>query len=84
MILAVIISIISILNSIDLSVSEYFFSDEFKRFNQVFFTEDINDRNYFFKSFIGGVFVTICMTGLDQDMMQKNLTCKSIEDAQKK
>ena len=37
MILAVIISIISILNSIDLSVSEYFFSDEFKRFNQVFF-----------------------------------------------
>ena len=83
MILAVIISIISILNSIDLSVSEYFFSDEFKRFNQVFFTEDINDRNYFFKSFIGGVFVTICMTGLDQDMMQKNLTCKSIEDAQK-
>ena len=83
MILAVIISIISILNSIDLSISEYFFSDEFKRFNQVFFTEDINDRNYFFKSFIGGVFVTICMTGLDQDMMQKNLTCKSIEDAQK-
>ena len=83
MILAVIISIISILNSIDLSLSEYFFSDEFKRFNQVFFTEDINDRNYFFKSFIGGVFVTICMTGLDQDMMQKNLTCKSIEDAQK-
>jgi len=81
--LAVIISIISILNSIDLSISEYFFSDEFKRFNQVFFTEDINDRNYFFKSFIGGVFVTICMTGLDQDMMQKNLTCKSIEDAQK-
>ena len=71
------------MNSIDLSVSEYFFSDEFKRFNQVFFTEDINDRNYFFKSFIGGVFVTICMTGLDQDMMQKNLTCKSIEDAQK-
>ena len=71
------------MNSIDLSLSEYFFSDEFKRFNQVFFTEDINDRNHFFKSFIGGVFVTICMTGLDQDMMQKNLTCKSIEDAQK-
>ena len=83
MILAVIISIISILNSIDLCLSEYFFSDEFKRFNKVFFTEDINDRNYFFKSFIGGVFVTICMTGLDQDMMQKNLTCKNLGDAQK-
>ncbi len=83
MILAVIISIISILNSIDLSLSEYFFSDEFKRFNKVFFTEDFNQKNHFLKSFVGGVFVTICMTGLDQDMMQKNLTCKSIEDAQK-
>jgi len=83
MILAVIISIISILNSIDLSLSEYFFSDEFKRFNKVFFTEDFNQRNHFLKSFVGGIFVTICMTGLDQDMMQKNLTCKSIEDAQK-
>ena len=83
MILAVIISIISILNSIDLSLSEYFFSDEFKRFNKVFFTEDFNQRNHFLKSFVGGIFVTICMTGLDQDMMQKNLTCKSLEDAQK-
>ena len=83
MILAVIISIISILNSIDLSLSEYFFSDEFKRFNKVFFTEELNQKNHFLKSFVGGIFVTICMTGLDQDMMQKNLTCKSIEDAQK-
>ena len=83
MILAVIISIISILNSIDLSLSEYFFSDEFRRFNKVFFTDDFNQKNHFLKSFVGGIFVTICMTGLDQDMMQKNLTCKSIEDAQK-
>ena len=83
MILAVIFSIVSILNNIDLSMPEYLLSDKFKSLNQIFFTEDINDRNYFFKSFIGGVFVTICMTGLDQDMMQKNLTCKSLRDAQK-
>ena len=38
-----------------------------------FFLDDIYDRNHFLKSFIGGIFVTICMTGLDQDMMQKNL-----------
>lgn len=38
---------------------------------------------YFFKQFIGGLFVTIVMTGLDQDMMQKNLTCKSLREAQK-
>ena len=37
-----------------------------------YFTEDINERNLT-KSFIGGIFVTICMTGLDQDMKQKNL-----------
>ncbi|GIR20800.1 MAG: sodium:solute symporter [Flavobacteriales bacterium] len=83
MILAVLISIVSILNSIDLSLSEYIYSDEFNRFNKVFFLDDIYDRNHFLKSFIGGIFVTICMTGLDQDMMQKNLTCKSIKDAQK-
>ncbi len=83
MILAVLISIVSILNSIDLSLSEYIYSDEFNRFSKVFFLDDIYERNHFLKSFIGGIFVTICMTGLDQDMMQKNLTCKSIKDAQK-
>ena len=83
MILAVLISIVSILNSIDLSLSEYIYSYEFNRFSKVFFLDDIYDRNHFLKSFIGGIFVTICMTGLDQDMMQKNLTCKSIKDAQK-
>ena len=83
MILAVIISIASILNSIDLSLTEYIYSDEFQRFNKIFYLDNINDRNYFLKSFIGGVFVTICMTGLDQDMMQKNLTCRSIGEAQK-
>ena len=83
MILAVLISIVSILNSIDLSLSEYIYSDEFNRYSKVFFLDDIYDRNHFLKSFIGGIFVTICMTGLDQDMMQKNLTCKSIKDAQK-
>jgi len=83
MILAVIISITSILNSIDLTISDYLLSEEFKRLNQVFFTENINAKNHFLKSFFGGVFVTICMTGLDQDMMQKNLTCNSIRDAQK-
>ena len=82
MILAVIFSIVSILNNIDLSMSEYLLSDKFKSMNQVFFTENINDRNHFFKSFIGGIFVTVCMTGLDQDMMQKNLTCKSLKEAQ--
>ncbi|PZV83011.1 SSS family transporter [Algoriphagus aquaeductus] len=37
----------------------------------------------FFKQFISGAFITIVMTGLDQDMMQKNLTCRTLGDAQK-
>ncbi|NNM16859.1 MAG: sodium:solute symporter, partial [Bacteroidia bacterium] len=39
--------------------------------------------NFFWKHFIGGAFITIAMTGLDQDMMQKNLSCKNLPDAQK-
>ncbi len=40
-------------------------------------------NQHFLKQFLGGMFITICMTGLDQDMMQKNLTCRSLKDAQK-
>jgi len=51
--------------------------------SRVFFFDDANDPQYFWKSFLSGIFITITMTGLDQDMMQKNLTCKSLKDAQK-
>ena len=83
MVAAVGISIYSILNSLDLNFIEYLNSDEFSKFNKVFYYENIYEKQHFLKSFIGGAFVTICMTGLDQDMMQKNLTCKSLKDAQK-
>ncbi|MEN7546813.1 sodium:solute symporter [Rapidithrix thailandica] len=49
---------------------------------KVFFWE-IGDKKYFFKQFLGGAFIAIVMTGLDQDMMQKNLTCRNLNDAQK-
>ena len=44
---------------------------------------DWKSSNDFFKQFFSGAFIAIVMTGLDQDMMQKNLTCKNLEDAQK-
>jgi SSS family transporter len=47
------------------------------------FEWDLKSDKYFFKQFIAGIFVTIVMVGLDQDMMQKNLTCKSLKEAQK-
>lgn len=50
--------------------------------SQIFFWEWRSGNN-FFKQFIAGMFVTIVIVGMDQDMMQKNLTCKNIKDAQK-
>ena len=47
------------------------------------FDTDVNSPRYFIKYFISGMFITIVMTGLDQDMMQKNLSCKNIGEAQK-
>ena len=53
------------------------------KYSQIFFFDDWYSGNYFWKHFLGGIFITIGMTGLDQDMMQKNLSCKNIKDAQK-
>lgn len=51
-------------------------------YSQIFFW-DWKDSKFFIKQFISGAFITIVMTGLDQDMMQKNLTCKTLADSQK-
>lgn len=51
--------------------------------SQIFFFEDWKSGDHFVKQFISGAFIAIVMTGLDQDMMQKNLTCRSLKDAQK-
>ncbi|MGI9550408.1 MAG: sodium:solute symporter [Aurantibacter sp.] len=83
MLLSVGFSIYFILNELDWSVGEFLASNELSQYSKTFFTDDIFARNHFLKSFFGGMFVTICMTGLDQDMMQKNLTCKNLGDAKK-
>ena len=49
---------------------------------KIFYFENWHDSNYFWKHFLGGIFITIGMTGLDQDMMQKNLSCKNLKSAQ--
>ncbi|WP_104734409.1 sodium:solute symporter [Hanstruepera ponticola] len=51
--------------------------------SKTFFFDDFKSGNYFWKQFISGAFIAIVMTGLDQDMMQKNLTCRTLKDAQK-
>ncbi len=51
--------------------------------SRVLFLDDPNSRLFFPKQFFGGMFIAIAMTGLDQDMMQKNLSCRNLWDAQK-
>lgn len=83
MILAVILSIYFINENLGWTFGEFIASSELKEYSDVFVTDSFLERSHFIKSFVGGMFITICMTGLDQDMMQKNLTCKSLKDAQK-
>lgn len=83
MLLSVGLSIYFILDQLDWSLADFWTSTEFKAYNKTWFTADFYAKNHFLKSFLGGMFVTICMTGLDQDMMQKNLTCRNLGEAQK-
>ena len=83
MLISVLLSIYLISKSLEWSFMDFISSDELKSYSNIFVTESFLEKNHFFKSFIGGMFITICMTGLDQDMMQKNLTCKSLKEAQK-
>lgn len=52
-------------------------------YSKIFFFDDIYGSNHFLKHFFGGIFIAVGMTGLDQDMMQKNLSCKNLKEAQK-
>lgn len=83
MLLAVIVTVFFIKDSMDWSLGELSTGIANSGYSKWFFWEDWNDNRHFVKQFIGGMFITIAMTGLDQDMMQKNLSCKSLGDAQK-
>ncbi|MBC5994473.1 sodium:solute symporter [Pontibacter cellulosilyticus] len=81
---SVILSIVFIANSLDLNVMQTFEAVKESSYSKMFFWEDfMGTKSHFFKQFVGGIFVTIAMTGLDQDLMQKNLSCKNIGEAQK-
>lgn len=84
MLLAVCVAIYYISDSLNLNgigeVTSFISKSEL---SQIFFFEDWKSGSYFFKQFFAGAFIAIVMTGLDQDMMQKNLTCRSLKDAQK-
>lgn len=82
MLFALVATIFIIINKLEWSVAQIFSSQEFKHYSKILFLDDFNEKNHFVKSFLGGMFIAIAMTGLDQDMMQKNLTCKNTKEAQ--
>ena len=80
MLIAVGMSIYLISDEMNLTFSSMFFTIKESDYSQIFFWEG---GLHFWKQFLAGVFIAIVMTGLDQDMMQKNLSCRNIKDAQK-
>tara|TARA_R110002049_G_scaffold183328_1_gene351239 strand:+ start:3235 stop:4683 length:1449 start_codon:yes stop_codon:yes gene_type:complete len=84
MLISVVVTIVFLASALDLDgISKVYTNVKENAMSKVFFFDDVNDAQYFIKSFLAGMFITITMTGLDQDMMQKNLTCKNLKEAQK-
>lgn len=84
MIAAVILTIVVIAQVLETDIWGLTAMISNSEYSQMFFFKGgWNDPNNFFKQFFSGALITIVMTGLDQDMMQKNLTCRSLRDAQK-
>ena len=82
MISGLIVCVVYILHHLNLSGSEALSQMQSKGYLNVFNT-DINSKGFFLKQIIGGAFITIAMTGLDQEMMQKNISVKRLGDSQK-
>ncbi len=82
MLLALVLSIVLISKDLDFSFTELV-SRVFKSDYSNIIVTDWAARNNYIKQFLSGIFITIVMTGLDQEMMQKNLSCRNIQDAKK-
>ncbi|HUS00547.1 MAG TPA: sodium:solute symporter [Chitinophagaceae bacterium] len=82
MLLGLIICVIYIMTNLDLSFSETMTSLNTHGYTKIFNT-DVNSPGFFLKQIIGGIFITVGMTGLDQEMMQKNISVRTLKDSQK-
>ena len=80
---ALILIIVQVASALGLTLGEAVKATRESPYRQVFLFDDWISKQNFWKQFLSGVFVVIVMTGLDQDMMQKNLTCKTLREAQK-
>ena len=82
LLLAAIATVIVILKNLNIGIPELLSASAADGYTRIWET-DVNHPKFYWKQIVSGAFITITMTGLDQDMMQKNLTCKSLRDAQK-
>ncbi len=82
LILAAVATVVAILGNLDISLADLLKSSSDQGYTQMFNTDPMAPK-FWLKQVLAGMFITITMTGLDQDMMQKNLTCKTLRDAQK-
>jgi len=80
---ALILIIYKVIGDLGMTTGEAVAAIRDSELSRVFVMDDWVSKQNFWKQFLSGVFIAIVMTGLDQDMMQKNLTCKSLRDAQK-
>jgi Na+/proline symporter len=80
---AVVITVWQIASKLGFSFGDMVNAIEAKGYSRIFVWDSPNSALFFPKQFLGGLFITIAMTGLDQEIMQKNLTCKTLYDGQK-
>lgn len=80
---AVCIAVWQIADSLGFSFNDMVAAIQNNGYSKIFYVDDPNSTLFFPKYFLGGMFITITMTGMDQEIMQKNLTCKNLGEAQK-
>jgi Na+/proline symporter len=80
---ALLLIIYKVVGTLDMTVGETVQAVASNPMSRVFVFDDWQSPHYFWKQFLSGIFIVIVMTGLDQDMMQKNLTCRTLREAQK-
>jgi len=83
LIAAVCVAVWQITQRLGMSLGEMISTVQNSPYSKVFYFDDPNSTLFFWKQFLGGAFIAITMTGMDQEIMQKNLTCKNIGEAQK-
>ena len=83
MLIAVVLCFYYVADAMNFSLSKAVSEISASKYAKMFFFEDLRSPSFFPKKFLAGAFLAIVMTGLDQDMMQKNLSCPTLKDAQK-